>query len=65
MRGVKILDAERVETRDWPDPVPQGEQVVVRIEAAAICGSDLHALYQRPGEKAAIPGHEGAGVVAA
>ncbi|HUU23150.1 MAG TPA: alcohol dehydrogenase catalytic domain-containing protein [Phycisphaerae bacterium] len=65
MRGVKILDAERVETRDWPDPVPQGEQVVVRIEAAAICGSDLHALYQRPGEKAFIPGHEGAGVVAA
>ncbi|KKM06093.1 hypothetical protein LCGC14_1747500, partial [marine sediment metagenome] len=24
MRGVKILDALTVETRDWPDPQPAG-----------------------------------------
>lgn len=65
MRGAKILDAEKMETRDWPDPVPEGDEVVVRLEAAAICGSDLHALYQTPGEKAFIPGHEGAGVIVA
>ena len=65
MRGAKILDAGRVETRDWPDPQPEGDEVVVRLEAAAICGSDLHALYQTPGEKSFIPGHEGAGVVVA
>ncbi|HUT35279.1 MAG TPA: zinc-binding dehydrogenase [Planctomycetota bacterium] len=65
MRGVKILDALKVETCDYPDPVPQGEEVVVRLEAAAICGSDLHGLYQRPGEKPFVPGHEGAGVVVA
>ena len=65
MRGVKILDALKVETRDYGDPAPRGEEVVVRLEAAAICGSDLHGLYQRPGEKPFIPGHEGAGVVVA
>jgi len=65
MRGAKILDARKVETRDYPDPVPGGEEVVVRLEAAAICGSDLHGLYQSPGEKSFIPGHEGAGVVVA
>lgn len=65
MRGIRILDAGKVETRDYPDPVPQGEEVVVKLEAAAICGSDLHALYQSPGEKRFIPGHEGAGVVVA
>ena len=65
MRGARILDALKVETRDYPDPVPQGEDVVVRLEAAAICGSDLHGLYQSPGEKRFIPGHEGAGVVVA
>jgi len=65
MRGAKILDACKMETRDYPDPKPQGEEVVVRLEAAAICGSDLHALYQTPGEKRWIPGHEAAGVVAA
>jgi len=65
MRGAKILDALKVETRTYPDPVPQGEEVVVRLEAAAICGSDLHGLYQTPGEKRWIPGHEGSGVVVA
>jgi len=65
MRAVRILDAGKVETRDYPDPVPQGEEVVLRLEAAPICGSDLHGLYQTPGEKTWIPGHEGAGVVVA
>jgi threonine dehydrogenase-like Zn-dependent dehydrogenase len=65
MRGTKILDAYKVETRDYPEPTPEGEEVVVRLEAAAICGSDLHGLYQSPGEKRWIPGHEGAGVVVA
>ncbi len=65
MRGAKILDARKVETRDYPDPQPEGDEVVVRLAAAAICGSDLHGLYHRPGEKGFIPGHEGAGVVVA
>lgn len=65
MRGARILDAGKIETRDYPDPTPQGEEVVVRLEAAAVCGSDLHGLYQTPGEKKWIPGHEGAGVVVA
>ena len=65
MRAAKILDALKVETRDFPDLKPEGDEVVVRVEAAAICGSDLHALYQKPGEKKQIPGHEGAGVVVA
>ncbi len=65
MRGVKILDARTVETRDYPRPEAAAGEVVVRVEAAAICGSDLHALYERAGEKPNIPGHEGAGVVVA
>ena len=65
MRGAKILDCCKVETRDYPDPVPEGEEVVVRLEAAAICGSDLHGLYQSAGEKRFVPGHEGAGIVVA
>jgi propanol-preferring alcohol dehydrogenase len=65
MRGIKLLDRHKLETRDYPDPVPKGDDVVVRIEAAAICGSDLHGLYEVPGEKRWIPGHEAAGVVVA
>ena len=65
MRGVKILGGCEVETRDYPDPVADGDEVVVRMEAAAICGSDLHGLYERPDEREFVPGHEGAGVVVA
>lgn len=65
MRGVRILGGCEVETRDYPNPVPEGDEVVVRVEAAAICGSDLHGLYERPDEREFVPGHEGAGVVVA
>lgn len=65
MRALKMLDARKLEVRDFADPTPEGEFVVVRVEAAPICGSDLHGLYERPGEKTCIPGHEAAGVVSA
>jgi len=65
MRAVHIVDSRKVEVRDLPDPAPEGDEVVVRVEAAAICGSDLHGLYEPPGEKPRVPGHETAGVVVA
>jgi len=65
MRGARILGNRQADPHDYPDPVPEGEEVVVRLEAAAICGSDLHGLYESPTEKDFVPGHEGAGVVVA
>jgi len=65
MRGARMVDACKVVTWEYPDPEPCGEEVVVKLEAAALCGSDLHALYEKPGEKDFVPGHEGAGVVVA
>jgi propanol-preferring alcohol dehydrogenase len=46
-------------------PQPFGDEVVVRVRASAICGSDLHALYRPEGGSAVTPGHEVAGEVAA
>jgi len=37
--------------------------VLVRVKAAAICGSDLHGIYRKPGEHPFTPGHEMAGEV--
>ncbi|HSV74236.1 MAG TPA: alcohol dehydrogenase catalytic domain-containing protein [Chthonomonadales bacterium] len=65
MRAVRIVDSRKVEVRDLPDPAAEGDEVVVRVEASAICGSDLHSLYEPPGEKPRVPGHETAGVVVA
>ena len=53
----------RVEDRD--DPQPSGDEVVVRIEATGICGSDFHGFTgqtgrRRPGQ---VMGHETVGYV--
>lgn len=43
MRHVVIDGPRSVTVRDAPDPVPPGgDGVVVEVEAAGICGSDLH-----------------------
>lgn len=72
MRGVLILGDEQVIVREFPDPVPGPGQVVVRVKAAAVCGSDLHNWYwrsrdelARSGQDAVIPGHEPSGIVEA
>ena len=46
MRGVVLSGGSRVEMRDFPDPTPDTGQVVVRIKASSICGSDVRAIYR-------------------
>ncbi len=55
----------RVET--VPDPEPGEEQVLVRVEAAGICGSDLHNYHAETPRRYAprIQGHEMAGEIVA
>ncbi len=62
MRAVKFFGRERVAVREYPNPKPQEGQVVVRIRASALCGSELHA-YRGEQELESNPGHEPAGVV--
>ncbi len=65
MRGVRILEGPNLEVCDWPDPAPADDEVVVRVEAAGLCGTDLHCLYTKSWAAPCIPGHEGAGTVVA
>ncbi len=46
MRGVVLPGGSRVEMREFPDPVPGYGQIVVRIKASSICGSDVRAIYR-------------------
>lgn len=67
---VPIFQGEgRLEYRDRPVPgVAKADDVLVRIEACGICGTDLNILAVPPAHKATpgiIIGHEGVGVVAA
>ncbi|HOE15927.1 MAG TPA: zinc-binding dehydrogenase [Syntrophorhabdaceae bacterium] len=66
MKAVVFLGERKVELRNFPDPVPGPGEVVLKIKASGICGSDL-GLYRAPKESAnpnLIVGHEPCGVVA-
>jgi len=69
MRGVVLPGNREVIVKEFPDPEPGPGQVVVRMKASAICGSDLQAYNSKPerllwrGE--VIQGHEPSGIVEA
>jgi threonine dehydrogenase-like Zn-dependent dehydrogenase len=46
VRGVYLPGGRRVETRDVADPSPGRGQVVLKMRASTICGSDLRAIYR-------------------
>lgn len=67
MKSAYILSPFHWEMREEPIPAPAPGEVLVRMKAAGVCGSDFHnydggnpnAVYPR------IPGHENAGEIAA
>lgn len=66
MRGVVFLGDRRAEVCEFPDPQPGWGEVVVRLKASGLCGSDLHRYRQGAAQRAGnmtIPGHEPCGVV--
>jgi D-arabinose 1-dehydrogenase-like Zn-dependent alcohol dehydrogenase len=43
MRAMQIIEwGKPLESRDLPTPEPAGEQVLVRVESAGVCHSDVH-----------------------
>jgi threonine dehydrogenase-like Zn-dependent dehydrogenase len=71
MRGVYLPGNREVVIRDVDDPAPGPGQVVVRMKASTICGSDLRAIYREHlGEgpeayRGMIAGHEPCGDIVA
>ena len=58
-----VLGDQKAWLEDAADPEPEGDQVVVRVMATPICGSDMHA-FRGEGEHRG-GGHEGVGQVVA
>ena len=43
MRAMQIIEwGKPLEAREYPDPEPQGEEVLLRVEATGVCHSDVH-----------------------
>lgn len=67
MRGVVFLGNSQLEIRDFPDPTPGQGQVIIKMRASGLCGSDLRPYRSTADELGArlsvICGHEPCGVV--
>jgi Alcohol dehydrogenase GroES-like domain len=43
MRAMQIIEwGKPLEAREYPDPEPKGEEILLRVEAAGVCHSDVH-----------------------
>jgi threonine dehydrogenase-like Zn-dependent dehydrogenase len=65
MKAVVFLGERELEIRDYVDPTPGLDEVIVAIKASGMCGSDLH-YYRGPKRlehEQVIEGHEPCGVV--
>ncbi|HVC34145.1 MAG TPA: alcohol dehydrogenase catalytic domain-containing protein [Chloroflexota bacterium] len=66
MRAVQFLGDRQAIVRDKKDPRPGLGEVLLRIRASAICGSDLHRYRPARGDRPldeGVPGHEPCGEV--
>lgn len=66
MKALVLEDYQRLVYRDVPDPEPGPEEVLVRVAACGICGSDVHGLDGSTGRRVPplIMGHEATGSIA-
>ncbi|MEV6333629.1 zinc-dependent alcohol dehydrogenase family protein [Nocardia vinacea] len=67
MRAVVIETPEKFAVQNVPDPTPGPGEVVVRVDAVGICGTDMHIADGEfpPTPYPIVPGHEFAGSVVA
>ncbi len=66
MKAVKLTGRNQLELVEVEAPVPDGENVVIKVSACGICGSDLHYWHAGKGMGGVpdlIMGHEFAGIV--
>ncbi|NJM35278.1 MAG: alcohol dehydrogenase catalytic domain-containing protein [Rhodomicrobium sp.] len=65
MKALVYKGPKSIVFEDAPDPLPGEGEALIRIEAAGICGSDMHAFLGHDERRPAplILGHEAAGTV--
>lgn len=66
MKALLLSEYRRLEIADLPVPQPGPDEILVRVAACGICGSDVHGYDGSSGRRIPplVMGHEAAGVVA-
>lgn len=67
MKSLVLTEYNRFELQDWPTPDVADDEVLVRVAACGICGSDIHGMDGSTGRRQPplVMGHEAAGTIAA
>jgi threonine dehydrogenase-like Zn-dependent dehydrogenase len=65
MRALVLSEYKHLDLREVPEPALGDDDVLVRVRACGICGSDVHGYDGSSGRRLppAVMGHEAAGVV--
>lgn len=65
MKALSLADFGRMEVVDLPDPEPGPGEVLIRVAATGVCGSDLHGYTGETGRRVPgqVMGHESVGTV--
>lgn len=66
MKAMVLEEYNRLVLREMPPPVPASGELLIRVAACGICGSDVHGYDGSSGRRIPplVMGHEAAGVVA-
>jgi len=66
MKALVLEEYNKFVYRDFPDPDVADDEVLVRVKAVGICGSDVHGMDGSSGRRIPplVMGHEAAGIIA-
>src|SRR3954463_10240784 len=66
MKALVLKEYKKFAYEDVPSPEPGRDEVLIRVKACGICGSDVHGLDGSTGRRRPpiIMGHEAAGIIA-
>lgn len=67
MKALVLEEYNKLVYKDFPDPVMAPDEVLVKVEAVGICGSDVHGMDGSTGRRKTplVMGHEAAGIISA
>jgi L-iditol 2-dehydrogenase len=67
MKALQLTQYNHLEMKDLPTPAPGPNEVLIRVAACGICGSDVHGYDGSSGRRIPpiVMGHEASGIIAA
>ena len=66
MQAAVFVEDHRIEVQDLPKPAPAPDEVIVKVAACGVCGTDVHIYHghlQNEVQPPVVPGHEIAGTI--